>query len=351
TEVFDVFQQVVKIENDVREIIKPDTVPLLMEPLHWKPFRLSDNSQSSIPEKWYPEADGNGGYEVRNSLGTVTARMPSGGFYFEPVNPPLASITKVGDMKAFKQEIESFDWPSFSDESLDRIGVRARWLYRKTTRAVVANLQLHLLAAGQILRGYEQFMVDLIINKRLAHGLLRRLTEAYIKRCERYFDSTSKYIQVVLVNDDLGMQSGPMLDPALYREMVWPYQKRLFDFIKSKTDAFILFHTCGSVYRFIPSLIEAGVDALNPVQVTAAEMDTKRLKREFGKDITFWGGGCDTQQVLRNGSRQDIHDEVKRRIDDLACGGGFVFTQVHNIQPDVPPENIMAMYEAYGLYR
>ncbi|GAI49383.1 unnamed protein product [marine sediment metagenome] len=105
------------------------------------------------------------------------------------------------------------------------------------------------------------------------------------------------------------------------------------------------------MYRFIPSLIEAGVDALNPVQVSAAEMDTKRLKKEFGRDITFWGGGCDTQQILRNGNSMQIRDEVRRRIDDLAAGGGFVFTQVHNIQPDVPPENIMAMYDAFYDYR
>ena len=142
-----------------------------------------------------------------------------------------------------------------------------------------------------------------------------------------------------------------MLSPEVYREMIWPYQKRLFGFIKSKTEAFILFHSCGSVCRFIPDLIEAGVDALNPVQVSAAGMDTKRLKREFGSSITFWGGGCDTQHVLRNGAPDDIRNEVKRRVDDLSDGGGFVFTQVHNIQPDIPPENIMAMYDAFERYR
>ena len=138
-----------------------------------------------------------------------------------------------------------------------------------------------------------------------------------------------------------------MLSLDCYREMFRPYQKRLVEFIKSKAAVFVLFHSCGSVREFIPSFIEIGIDALNPVQVSAAEMDSGTLKREFGRDITFWGGGCDTQYVLRKGSAAEIRREVKRRIEDFAPGGGFIFTQVHNIQPDVPPENIMAMLAAF----
>jgi uroporphyrinogen decarboxylase len=188
--------------------------------------------------------------------------------------------------------------------------------------------------------------MDLLANKRLAHALLDMLTEAYLDRCERYLERVAPHVQVVLVNDDLGTQKGPMLSPDCYREMIWPYQRRLFRFIKEKSGAFLLLHSCGSVYRFIPSLIEAGIDALNPVQVSAHEMETGRLKREFGRDLTFWGGGCDTQRVLVAGPPAAIEEEVRRRIGDLAAGGGFVFTQVHNIQPDVPPEHITAMVEA-----
>jgi uroporphyrinogen decarboxylase len=158
-------------------------------------------------------------------------------------------------------------------------------------------------------------------------------------------------VQVVLVNDDLGTQQGPMLSIDCYKEMIWPYQKQLFSRIKQKADVFLLLHSCGSVYRFIPYLIEAGIDALNPVQVSAAEMDSAKLKKEFGKDVTFWGGGCDTQRVLNSGTTYEIEEEVKRRIDDLAPGGGFVFTQVHNIQPDVPPASIMTMIETFDKYR
>jgi len=352
TRIFDVYQQISKIEDDLREILKPDTIPLLIEPLAWKPFILPDGSSCSIPEKWNPEKDSRGDWIVKDRKGVVSARMPSGGYYFEPAYAPLGGVTSPSELKAFASDIESFDWPFYADESLHSIEDRARRLYEvETDLAVVANLQLHLLAAGQQLRGYETFMIDLLLNKSLVHTLFEMLTDAYIRRCDSYLDRTGRYIQVVLVNDDLGTQHGPMLSQECYREMLFPYQKRLFGFIREKTGAFILFHSCGSVSEFIPSLIEAGVDALNPVQVSAAGMETGQLKKQFGRDLTFWGGGCDTQQVLRNGTAGQIRDEVKRRIDDLAPGGGFVFTQVHNIQPDIPPENIMVMLDAFYQFR
>lgn len=350
TRIFDVYQQVAEIENDVRDLLQVDTIPLLIEPAGWKPFELPDGSPCRIPEKWNPKREDNGDLVVIGARGGVIARMPSAGYYFESVSPPLSDVEHPSDLDSCAQDIESFDWPFFADESLDAIAERAGHLFRSTDFAVVANLQLHLLAAGQILRGYEAFMMDLVLNKRLAHAIFERLTDAYIRRCDRYLGRVGNCIQVVLLNDDLGAQNGPMLSLDCYKEMIWPYQKRLFGFIKSRTDAFLLFHSCGSVYRFIPFLIESGVDALNPVQVSAAEMDTSRLKAEFGKDMTFWGGGCDTQQVLVTGSAAQIRDEVKRRIDDLAAGGGFVFTQVHNIQPDVPPENTMVMFDAFRQY-
>ena len=133
--------------------------------------------------------------------------------------------------------------------------------------------------------------------------------------------------------------------------MIKPYHKQLWQYIKEKSQKPILFHSCGSIYELIPDLIEIGVDALNPVQVSAANMDTRKLKKEFGKDLTFWGGGCDTQAVLSRGTPSQVRQEVRRRIDDLAAGGGFVFCQVHNIQADVPPENIMAMYQELGSSR
>jgi len=349
-EIFDVYQQVCKIPQPMRRLLQIDTIPLLLEPREWRPFTLADGSAVLFPKKWNPQPD-NGDWVVRNDRDEIIARMPDGGFYFEPVNPPLAAIDSPAELERHRRVIESSDWPDFADESLDEIAGRARQLHEQTDLAVVANLQLHLLAAGQLLRGYENFMVDLLANPSLAHALLEMLADAYIRRCQEYLDRCGRYVDVVLVNDDLGTQNGPMLSLDCYRRMILPHQKRLFGFIKSKTRAALLLHSCGSVRRFIPDLIEAGVDALNPVQVSAAEMDTAELKRQFGKDLCFWGGGCDTQRVLNYGQRETIEREVARRVADLAPGGGFVFTQVHNIQPDVPPENIMAMIEAFRKVR
>ncbi|MHC4562591.1 MAG: uroporphyrinogen decarboxylase family protein [Planctomycetota bacterium] len=349
TQVFDVYQQVIKIEDDLREALQIDTVPLLIEPRQWQPSLLPDGSPCEVPAKWNPQKEG-GDWVVRNEADTVIARMPESGFYFEPVHTPLADVTELAELDEHTDSIESFDWPGYADETLADIAARARRLFDETNYAIVANLQCHLLAAGQMLRGYENFMIDLLADKPLAHALLERLTDAYKRRADTYLGRVGEHIQVVLVNDDLGTQNGPMMSAECYREMLWPYQKELFGFIKSRTDAPLLLHSCGAVAEYIPALLEAGVDALNPVQVSAAGMDTADLKRQFGDRLTFWGGGCDTQHILCSGSPGEIENEVKRRIDDLAAGGGFIFTQVHNIQPDVPPENAMAMLEALAKF-
>jgi uroporphyrinogen decarboxylase len=160
-------------------------------------------------------------------------------------------------------------------------------------------------------------------------------------------------VDVVMVAEDLGSQDGPLISPETYRRMVKPAQKRVWQFIKSKTAARLFLHSCGSVRKFIPDLIEIGVDILNPIQVAAADMSPAALRREYGKDLTFWGGGCDTQKVLTFGTPDDVEAEVRRRVSALGPGGGFVFNQIHNVQPQVPAENIVRMLDTalqYGRY-
>jgi uroporphyrinogen decarboxylase len=162
-------------------------------------------------------------------------------------------------------------------------------------------------------------------------------------------------LDVAVEYDDLGWQSGLLISKEMYRRYVKPRHRELFSFIKEHSRPAVFLHSCGAVYDLIPDFIETGVDILNPVQVSAAGMDnTRQLKEEFGADLVFWGGGVDTQAILPRGSTDAVKEEVKRRIGDLAPGGGFVFAAVHNLQPDVPPENIAAMWEAweeYGSYR
>lgn len=351
TQIYDFYGQVCKLEDDVRDILKPDTFMLMKECVNWKPFKLSDGSSCQIPEKCDLIEKDNGDIVLKNDKGIAVAKMPKGGYYFDSMSTPMSEVEDKSELSAYTSYIESYDLPFYADESLESLTARAKKVYEETGLAIILNIGGHLLSAGQKLFGFEKFMIDLMINKELSHAFLDTLTNAFIKRYDQYLDKIGRYIQVVLINDDLGIQTGPMLSLECYKEMIWPYQKRLFEFIKKKANVYILLHSCGSVNKFIPLLIEAGLDALNPIQVTAAGMDTKKLKKEFGKDITFWGGGCNTQQILSNGTVEQVENEVKRRIEDLAPGGGFVFTQVHNIQPEVPPENIMAMYNAYKQYR
>ncbi|MBN2455931.1 MAG: hypothetical protein JXB29_05255 [Sedimentisphaerales bacterium] len=348
TQVFDMMQMITKVEPTVLEIVGADVIPLLIEPKQWKPWVLSDGSEVEIPAKINLRKLDNGDIEQISENGTVICRCPKDGLYFDPVFHPLEKSITLEDIDAAKPYFQSTDWPGYLDEDFEDLRAKAQKLYTETDYAIVGNLYVHLFAAAQSLRGFEDFMMDLVANKPFAHYILEKQVEAYLPRIDKYIEAVGPYVQIIQVNDDLGAQNAPQLSPQLYREMIKPYHKTLWQNIKQKSKKALLLHSCGSIYDLIPDLIEIGIDALNPVQVSAAKMDTKKLKKEFGKDITFWGGGCDTQNVLPYGSPDDVKEEVRRRVNDLAPGGGFVFCQVHNIQADVPVENIRAMYEELG---
>ncbi|MHC4915831.1 MAG: uroporphyrinogen decarboxylase family protein, partial [Planctomycetota bacterium] len=345
-DVLEPFQQVVRVGPELRERFAIDTLALFPEPTGWKPGTLGDGSVCRVPAGWNEEVEPGGSRVVLGSDGRPAARMPAGGFYFDPVGQPLAACESAADLEKHRAEVESFDLPGFCDEGIEATAARARELHAGTESAVVFNLCCHFLAGGTILRGYEQFMIDLLTEPELVDALMEMLLDAYLRRAEAYAPALAESVDVVLFNDDLGTQNGPIIAPDLYRKFVKPRQAKLFGRARELFGAPIVFHSCGAVSEFIADLAEVGVDALNPVQVGAADMDSARLKREFGKDICFWGGGCDTQRVLVSGTPEDVREEVRKRIGDLAPGGGFVFTQVHNVQPDVPPENLVAMLEA-----
>jgi uroporphyrinogen decarboxylase len=346
TQVHDLSQMIAKVETEVLDVVGADAVPLLMEPREWKPGRLPDGSACEVPARANLRGTAGGGTELLDEDATVVARRPAGSYYLDTCHHPLADATSAADIERGLAHLQGFDWPSFCDENYADLARKARHLHENTDRAIVGNLWVHVFAAGQALRGFEQFMVDLVLDKPLVHHLLGRLVDCYEQRVGRYVDAVGDCCTIIQVNDDLGTQSGLQLSLPLYREMIRPYHARLWGLVKELSGKPLLLHSCGSIHDVIPDLIEIGVDAINPVQVSAANMDSATLKREFGRDLTFWGGGCDTQTVLARGTPRGVRDEVRRRCGDLAPGGGFVFCQVHNIQPDVPPENVMAMYEA-----
>lgn len=255
------------------------------------------------------------------------------------------------------EALDAYHWPQPDPVEVNaQLGQLAKQLYENSDYALVGSAVIGggIFEQPARVMGLQNFLMALISEPAFADRLMETITDIYIESCNRYLDYVGPYIQVFTYWDDVAGQNGWLIRPELYRKLIKPKQKRLVEAIKKKTDAKLFYHSCGATRDLIPDLIEIGFDILNPVQVSAKGMDTKELKAQFGRDIVFWGGGVDTQHVLPFGKPQEVVDEVKRRIDDLAPGGGFVFAAVHNIQALVPPENIVAAFDTaleYGKYR
>ncbi|HLE15419.1 MAG TPA: uroporphyrinogen decarboxylase family protein [Anaerolineales bacterium] len=275
--------------------------------------------------------------------------MPKeGGLYFDWVDFPIKETTM--------EALDQYKWPRPDPHEYNlRLGEQARDIYANTDFALVGSAVIGGGIFEQPARtmGLENFLMALITEPKFADRLMEQITDIYIESCNNYLDEVGKYIQIFTYWDDVNTQDGWMISPDIYRKVIKPKERRLVEAIRKKTDAKLFFHGCGATFDLIPDLIELGFDILNPIQVSARGMDTKRLKGEYGKDIVFWGGGVDTQRVLPFGKPEEVVDEVKRRIDDLAPGGGFIFAAVHNIQAFIPPENIVAAFDTaldYGCY-
>jgi uroporphyrinogen decarboxylase len=274
----------------------------------------------------------------RDEWGVVRVQ-PAGCHYYDLTHSPLA-----GDITA--QTIARYHWPDPTDPARFRwLREKARRLHEETDYAVMFNARFHLVHQTQYLRGFHDWYMDLGQNHKLFRSLMDAVLEVLLELNRRAFQELGDLIDIVGFGDDVGLQDRGVCSPALYREVIKPYQKRIVDSIRSNTRAKILYHTCGSVYRYIDDFIEIGIDALNPVQVTAKNMEPERLKSEFGDRIAFWGG-IDSQHILPHGSPEDVRDEVRRMFEIMGPGGGYVLTSVHNIQPDVPPENVLALFAA-----
>lgn len=273
----------------------------------------------------------------------VIRRKPTSSLFYDLVKCPLAGPITI-------QDIVNFPMPDPTDQGYTR-GLRDQLLhYRQNTDyAIVLRLPSAFVHTTQYLRGFEDWFMDIAADQKLAGTLFDAAVEQSSALAEEILKVGGDLADVVACGDDLGFQNGPIVSPELYRQLFKPRHKKYFDTIKKYSSAFINFHCCGSIYKLLPDLIELGVDAINPVQVAAKDMDSNLLGQEFGDQLSFWGG-IDTQRVLPRGTAEEVKSEVKRRIRDLAPGGGYILAAVHNIQAGVPVENIIAMYEAGGEY-
>jgi len=361
--VYDVIQQLAMPEQWYLDRFEVDVVDVTrdycLDTSDWQDWRLSDGSLGKIPP-WLKLERENGGWIYRDADGDILARMPAGGYFFDQMYWPLADADESEYARPEKY-VRKMMWGAMPRHfvHLSRepdfpklLGEAARKLYENSGYAIMLNSGVSLFEMAQFLCRTDNLLADMVINRRKVDTLLDRLLEMNIASLERLLDATAPYIQVIKVNDDLGMQTGPQISLRMFREFFKPRYKVMYETIKQKApNVFIFLHTCGSVYRFLPDLIDIGLDILNPVQTTAADMEPRRLKREFGKDLTFWGGGVDTQGVLPRGTPEQVMRDVEEKIRAFAPGGGFVFNQSHNIAPEVPPENVLAMLEGFRRFR
>jgi uroporphyrinogen decarboxylase len=268
--------------------------------------------------------------------------MPkSGGFYYDMVAHPLADASAVEDTT-------NYLWPDATDEHrFTGLRERAKTAHEQGKIVILGGLCAGVTEMHSWLRGYLNYYTDFHLNPTLAEYLMEKVVELKIAYWERALVEAGEYVDVVTEADDMAGQDRLLLSPEIYRRYIKPRHAQLFACIKKLAPVKIFFHSCGAIRPLLGDLIETGIDILNPVQKSAKGMDLFELKKEFGKDLVFWGGGVDTQRVFSSGTPEEVREDVSRSIDALAPGGGFVFGTVHNTQPNVPPENFMAMWETW----
>lgn len=290
-------------------------------------------------------------YRLIDEFGMGWQMPVDGGLYYDLYHSPLKDAQTVKD-------IEDYPWPDPLDPArFANLKSKADHIvYNEKKAYVLGRMSAGMWEHAMWMTGYEKFFSDMIMNEKLVHAIMSKLLEIKMQYWKKALETVGENVLVVSTADDLGSQRGLLVSLQLYKKLIWPYHKRLFQFIKqkAKSKVYIFFHNDGAIWETLPLLIEAGVDIINPWQVNCAGMDdTRKFKKEYGKDLTIWGGSCDTQHVLPFGTPQEVRDETRRRIEDLAPGGSFIFAPIHVIQSGVPPENIMSWWETlqeYGAY-
>ena len=355
--ILDSMQLLAEVEPEVLDVCHVDVVPLesglagwcRMPPSAGTPRTLFSGVEVRFPPQAKVREESDGSWVLLDAAGEPYARMPAGGLYFDFIRPTMAH-TRIDPDKF--QPADTVD-----DKELEEFARRAEFLYDNTDKAIlgwgasISFFGLSALLSDNITQGsLDEWLCMLMTEKETAAEMMGRATDAAIARAKLYHQAAGDRIMVWgVASDDAGTQRAALVQPDIFREMILPHYKRFNDWVHANTGWKTFLHSCGSVYEYIEDWIGSGIDILNPVQISAAAMEPKRLMDEFGGRIVFWGGGCDTQQVLPRGTPEEVRNHVRSNIETFSGGagdGGFVFTQVHNIQADVPVANVAAMLEA-----
>ncbi len=362
------YQMLGEIAPDLMDALGIDVIGLWgrknmfgFENKNWKEWTLFDGTPVLVPGDFNTEPDGNGDilmYPEGDTSAPPSGRMPDGGFYFDAIvrQEPIDDETlRVED------NLEEFE--EISKEDLERYKNEADRLTATTDKAIVGSFggtafgDIALVPAVWVkhpkgIRDIEEWYVSTLTRRDFVYSVFEKQCDIGIRNLEKIHSVVGEKVSVVFITGtDFGTQCGPFISNEVYRDLYQPFHKEVNGWIHKHTGWRTFTHSCGSVYKLIPDFIESGFDILNPVQCSAADMNAKRLKEQFGKDLTFWGGSVDTQKTLPFGTPGEVRAEVKSRIETFAPDGGFVFNAIHNIQARVPIENLIAMIETVRDYR
>lgn len=371
--IYDPVQQLAIVDEDMLQRFQVDTIELgrafAHEDKYWTEWVLPDGTPCLMPIWAKPERLP-GVWVIRSKSGRVIARMPDGVLYFEQAHFPLL---EDDDPSRIPEAFDECMWTAIGTppgpivaapggEQLLADG--ACRLRKQTDRAILGLFGGSLFETGQCFYRNDNFFLLLAGEPQRAHRFLDKLVELYLARLERFLGAVGPYIDIVLFGDDFGMQQGPQISLKMYREFFQPRQKILWSRAKQLANAKVMLHCCGGVRELLAGMIEAGMDTINPVQISCRGMNPAELKAEFGSRLTFWGGGCDTREILSQANpsqvRAHVLDQMRAwnppavpasglpaSVASLAAApGGYVFQQVHNIMADIPPANIVAMFDA-----
>jgi len=356
--VFDVVQQLAKPDLSILDKFGVDVLslgtPYDNEDSFWKPTTLANGDKAYYPHYFNPVEQPDGSFSTFDETGQITiARMPQGATFFDQAYFPYidgfpASFDNLdADMKLSA-------WGRYSSAPFSHSGEDGFWeglrkhaiALRETGKATLISVGCNLFEWGTFLRRMDNFLMDLFISPDEVERLLDALLERHMAKIAKVCDTVGDVVDMIKFGDDLGTTTGPFFGPETYQQFFKPRHKQMCDYVKTHSKMHTYLHSCGSIYKLLPDLIDAGFEIVNPVQTNARDMDPKRLKAEFGKDVTFWGGGIENVGVLNGNDKGKIREQVLERLEILSEGGGYVFNTVHNILPDVPPENIITMFDA-----
>ncbi len=358
-QIYDVVQQLAQPDMKILDKFGVDVLDIGREfndkPSDWNPITMANGSEGFYPKWFKPVKLENGSYATYDDDGkTMLSRMPVGATFFDQTYFPYVDgypdnydklDAEMGRIM-WARDVHS-PWDHAADDRFwETLREKTLQLRQNTDKALLVVCGCNLFEWGTFLRRMDNFLMDLMCDHENVERLLDELLKRHLATLEKVCHAVGDLVDIIRFGDDLGMTQGPFMEPETYRQLFKPRHKILCDYVKEHSQMRTFIHSCGSISLLMPDMIEAGIEIFNPVQTNAYRMEPAFLKKEFGKDCTFWGGGIETVGVLNNGTPEQVRDQVFERLEILSEGGGFVFNTVHNILPDVPPENIVAMFGA-----